>query len=109
MMTLMILMPTMTASTRRIIIMVIIAAGQEPWVLDFPLPDQPDSIDHGPADGFNFGGGLGFVYEAMGVHSAVINGKTQSEDVDRYEQVSMNVLHCKGKKFIQACQKRQRL
>ena len=62
--------------------------GQEPWELDFPFPDQPDSINHGPADGFNYGGGLGFVYEAMGVHSAVINGKKQVEDVGRDEMVS---------------------
>lgn len=64
-------------------------AGQDPWELDFPFPEQPDSINHGPADGFNYGGGLGFVYEAMGVHSAVINGKKQVEDVGRDEMVSM--------------------
>ena len=40
-------------------------AGEEPWVLEFPLPDKPESINHGSTDGFNFGGSLGFVYEAM--------------------------------------------
>ena len=30
---------------------------------------------------------MGFVYEAMGVHSAVINGKKQVEDIGRDEMV----------------------
>lgn len=63
-------------------------------MLDFPLPDKPESINHGSSDGFNFGGSLGFVYEAMGVHSSVICGKKQVEDVGRDEMVSCNaVLH----------------
>lgn len=61
-------------------------------MLDFPLPDKPESINHGSADGFNFGGSLGFVYEAMGVHSSVICGKKQVEDVGRDEMVSCSVL-----------------
>ena len=67
-------------------------AGEEPWVLDFPLPNKPESINHCSADGFNFGGSLGFVYEAMGVHSSVICGKKQVEDVGRDEMVSCSVL-----------------
>ena len=30
---------------------------------------------------------MGFVYEAMGVHSSVINGEKQVEDIDRDEMV----------------------
>ena len=71
------------------------SAGEEPWVLDFPLPDKPESINHGSTDGFNFGGSLGFVYEAMGVHSSVICGKKQVEDVGRDEMVSWTACVCK--------------
>lgn len=56
-------------------------------MLDFPPPDKPESINHGAEDGFNFPGGMGFVYEAMGVHSSVINGKKQVEDIGRDEMV----------------------
>lgn len=56
-------------------------------MLDFPPPDKPESINHGSEDGFNFPGGMGFVYEAMGVHSSVINGKKQVEDIGRDEMV----------------------
>ncbi len=69
-------------------------AGEEPWVLDFPLPDKPESINHGSTDGFNFGGSLGFVYEAMGVHSSVSCGKKQVEDVGRDEMVSRTACVC---------------
>jgi hypothetical protein len=62
--------------------------------LDFPLPDKPESINHGSTDGFNFGGSLGFVYEAMGVHSSVICGKKQVEDVGRDEMVSWTSCTC---------------
>ncbi|KAL3143066.1 hypothetical protein ABBQ38_003341 [Trebouxia sp. C0009 RCD-2024] len=63
--------------------------GEEPWVLEFPPPEKPESINHGAADGFNFPGGIGFVYEAMGVHSAVINGKKQVEDIGRDEMIML--------------------
>ena len=65
----------------------LLAVDEEPWVLEFPSPEKPESINHGPADGFNFPGGMGFVYEAMGVHSSVINGKKQVEDIGRDEMV----------------------
>lgn len=64
-------------------------AGQDPWELDFPFPEQPDSINHGSADGFNYSRGLGFVHKAMGVHSAMINGKKQVEDAGQDMMVSM--------------------
>ncbi len=69
-------------------------AGEEAWVLEFPLPDKPESINHGSSGGFNFGGSLGFVYEAMGVHSSVICGKKQVEDVGRDEMVSRFCAAC---------------
>lgn len=56
-------------------------------MLEFPPPEKPESINHGAEDGFNFPGGMGFVYEAMGVHSSVINGKKQVEDIGRDEMV----------------------
>ena len=61
-------------------------------MLEFPPPEKPESINHGTADGFNFPGGMGFVYEAMGVHSSVINGKKQVEDIDRNEMVCCTLL-----------------
>lgn len=76
-------------------------AGEEPWVFDFPLPDRPESINHGSTDGFNFGGSLGFVYEAMGVHSAVICGKKQVEDVGRDEMVSWSACLCNAWTMLQ--------
>ena len=39
------------------------ADKDQPWVLDFPLPERPARIQHGKADGFHFGGSLGMVYE----------------------------------------------
>lgn len=39
------------------------ADKDQAWVLDFPLPERPARIQHGKADGFNFGGSLGMVYE----------------------------------------------
>ena len=72
-------------------------------MLDFPLPDKPESINHGSSDGFNFGGSLGFVYEAMGVHSSVICGKKQVEDVGREEMVSCNAVLHEPQLCVSAC------
>ncbi len=78
-------------------------AGEEPWVLDFPLPDKPESINHGSTDGFNFGGSLGFIYEAMGVHSSVICGNKQVEDVGRDEMVSWTACICWHLQCLGSC------
>lgn len=65
-------------------------SGQKPWTMEYPLIEKPESIDHGPKNGFNCSGSLGFIYQAMGVHSAVINGKKQIEDIGRDEMVCAN-------------------
>ena len=43
------------------------AEKEQPWVLDFPLPERPARIQHGKADGFNFGGSIGMVYEVSSI------------------------------------------
>ena len=63
--------------------------GGEPWTLEYPGIEKPSSINHGPKNGFNCSGSLGFIYQAMGVHSAVINGRKQIDHIDRDEMVSM--------------------
>lgn len=64
-----------------------VPTGQEPWTMEFPGIDKPDTIDHGPKNGFNCSASLGMIYQAMGVHSAVINGRKQIDYIDRYEMV----------------------
>ena len=56
--------------------------------MEYPGIDKPDTINHGPKNGFNCSGSLGFIYQAMGVHSAVVNGRKQIDHIDRAEMVS---------------------
>ena len=56
-----------------------VAAGKDqPWVLDFPLPERPARIQHGKADGFNFGGSLGMVYEVSSIGMVFWQGMQSS-------------------------------
>lgn len=55
--------------------------------MEYPGIDKPDTIDHGPKNGFNCSASLGMIYQAMGVHSAVINGRKQIDYIDRHEMV----------------------
>ena len=58
--------------------------------MEFPQPETPESINHGPEDGgFNFGGSMGFLYEVMAVHSAVVNGHRGYEDVHKEEIINV--------------------
>eukprot|EP00891_Asterochloris_glomerata_P007273 jgi/Astpho2/7273/fgenesh1_pg.00113_%23_79_t len=66
-----------------------LADKDQAWVLDFPLPERPARIQHGKADGFNFGGSLGMVYEAMAVHAHVLKGRKEVSDVTHKEMVSV--------------------
>jgi len=51
--------------------------AEGPEVLyEFPLPPKPDSISHGDAEGgWNFAGSMGFIFEVMAVHSAIVKGE----------------------------------
>ena len=73
-------------------------SGQEPWTLEYPGIDKPNTIDHGPKNGFNCSASLGMIYQAIGVHSAVINGRKQIDYIDHDEMV------CKDLKVPRAFQ-----
>lgn len=55
--------------------------------MEYPGIDKPDTIDHGPKNGFNCSASLGMIYQAMGVPSAVINGRKQIDYIDHSEMV----------------------
>ena len=56
--------------------------------LRYPNAEKPPQIDHGPAEGgFNFGGSLGFIWQAMAVHSAVLKGVKEMADISHRETV----------------------
>ncbi|KAK9807592.1 hypothetical protein WJX72_003590 [[Myrmecia] bisecta] len=64
--------------------------GGEPQTFHFDPPRKPESINHGDEEGgWNFGGSIGFVYEAMGVHSAVVNNARGVRDVPEEEMVAL--------------------
>ena len=66
--------------------------------MEYPGIDKPDTIDHGPKNGFNCSASLGMIYQAMGVHSAVISGRKQIDYIDRNEMVCKDLhqtLPCK--------------
>jgi dihydrodiol dehydrogenase / D-xylose 1-dehydrogenase (NADP) len=63
---------------------------EKPWVLELPMPDRPHRVQHGKADGgWNYGGSIGFVYEAMAVHSHVVQGLKEIKDVSHRETVQI--------------------
>lgn len=55
--------------------------------MEYPGIEKPDTIKHGPKNGFNCSGSLGFIYQAMGVHSAAVNGRKQIDHIDSDEMV----------------------
>ena len=64
-------------------------SGEEVHELRYPNPEKPREIDHGDAEGgFNFGGSLGFIWQAMAVHSAVLKGRKEMADISHEETVS---------------------
>ena len=67
-----------------------LCVGGRPQQLDFPQPETPESINHGSEDGgFNFGGSMGFLYEIMAVHGAVVNGHRGYPDVSKEEIIQV--------------------
>ncbi len=66
---------------------------EEVHELRFPNPEKPPQIDHGPAEGgFNFGGSLGFIWQAMAVHSAVLKGAKEMDAISHRETVSADLM-----------------
>ncbi|KAK9811631.1 hypothetical protein WJX72_007301 [[Myrmecia] bisecta] len=64
--------------------------GKEPFDLEFSPPEKPPEISHGDAEGgWNFEGSMGFVYEAMAIHSAVVSGVKELKDVSNDEMVML--------------------
>ena len=59
--------------------------------MEYPGIDKPDTIDHGPKNGFNCSASLGMIYQAMGVHSGVISGRKQIDYIDRNEMVGKDL------------------
>ena len=62
--------------------------GEQVHELRYPNPEKPAEIDHGDSEGgFNFGGSLGFIWQAMAVHSAVLKGRKEMADISHRETV----------------------